>query len=155
MSKGKYKWYNEPGNCPDCGWELKNKPTIKKGATYDYYVCYPCRHRAYPESEDTIRARQLSKRGVSVEWYNNTLTNQGNVCAICKKEETEKRGNNVKNYAVDHDHTCCAYGCIKCVRGLLCNKCNRALGKFGDDLELLKSAVRYLEMFISDLEEAR
>ena len=40
---------------------------------------------------------------------------------------------------IDHDHQ------TNKVRGILCAKCNRGLGAFGDDLNLIKSAVTYLE----------
>lgn len=39
---------------------------------------------------------------------------------------------------VDHDHT------TNDIRGFLCSSCNTALGHFGDSIETLKSAVRYL-----------
>ena len=47
---------------------------------------------------------------------------------------------------VDHDHACCPgkKSCGECVRGLLCGRCNRALGLMDDDLERLRRAVTYL-----------
>jgi hypothetical protein len=37
--------------------------------------------------------------------------------------------------------------CGKCVRGLVCNRCNRVIGNAQDDVGLLKSAVAYLEQW--------
>lgn len=47
---------------------------------------------------------------------------------------------------VDHDHSCCPgqSTCGLCIRGVLCRACNRALGSFDDDLELLRRAATYL-----------
>jgi hypothetical protein len=49
--------------------------------------------------------------------------------------------------SIDHDHACCPgrISCGKCIRGLLCNRCNRALGLLGDSIELLKKMIAYLE----------
>lgn len=41
---------------------------------------------------------------------------------------------------VDHDHT------TNKVRGLLCNGCNKGLGMFQENLSVLKSAVKWMEM---------
>ncbi len=51
---------------------------------------------------------------------------QGNACAICK-EVSDK-------LAVDHNHMHCPgkEGCRNCVRGMLCPRCNSALGWIGD-----------------------
>jgi hypothetical protein len=51
--------------------------------------------------------------------------------------------------AVDHDHTCCSgeITCGKCVRGLLCVRCNTVLGLLRDDPEILRAAIAYLEKF--------
>lgn len=51
-------------------------------------------------------------------------------CAICS--------NRLKKANTDHDHATGE------VRGLLCARCNRALGRFGDSLALLRAAVAYL-----------
>jgi len=40
---------------------------------------------------------------------------------------------------VDHDHV------TNKVRGLLCHHCNTALGKFKDDINIMKQAIKYLE----------
>ena len=58
-------------------------------------------------------------------------------CAICGAPGRD----------IDHDHSCCpgVKSCGACVRGMLCNLCNKGLGQFQDDPERLKSAIRYLE----------
>lgn len=53
-------------------------------------------------------------------------------CAICGKKPEGK------NLCVDHDHE------TKKVRGLLCNRCNLAIGLMKDDVEILFKAINYL-----------
>jgi hypothetical protein len=63
-------------------------------------------------------------------------------CAIC---HTWVPGG-VGGWHVDHDHACCPgdKSCGKCVRGILCNKHNLAIGMFGDNVTHLQAAVIYL-----------
>lgn len=68
------------------------------------------------------------------EVYKHVLREQRGVCAICK--ERCKWG---KDLAVDHDHR---YGNV---RGLLCGRCNRGIGQFDDDPDLLREAANYLD----------
>ena len=79
--------------------------------------------------------------GIGFKDYAALLEKQNGLCAICKKAETSlhNRTGKVKALAVDHDHVSGK------IRGLLCNKCNRAIGMFGDSTVLMKSAVKYLE----------
>lgn len=57
----------------------------------------------------------------------------GSQCMICGKHPTLHKAN-----AVDYCH-------VKgTVRGILCNPCNIGIGYFKEDVELLKSAIRYL-----------
>lgn len=66
------------------------------------------------------------------------LAEQGSVCAVCG---TDKPGGprTAKTWTVDHDHE------TGRVRGLLCTRCNRALGLLRDDPMVLRAAIAYLE----------
>jgi uncharacterized LabA/DUF88 family protein len=75
---------------------------------------------------------------LSVDDYDKLLVQQHGLCAICLQQETiTKRGVPVK-LCVDHDHITGE------VRGLLCNKCNAALGLLKDDPLLIQAAATYL-----------
>lgn len=64
--------------------------------------------------------------------YNELWNAQEGLCAICQKKC-------IKALAIDHCHK------TNNVRGLLCMKCNTALGSFNDDVILLKRAIEYIE----------
>jgi len=90
-------------------------------------------YRNNPERSNENKRRFNLKNlyGMSVEDYNGIVARQGNVCAIC--------GNGREGRLhVDHDHETGA------VRGLLCNRCNRAIGLFEDDPIILRRAIAYL-----------
>ena len=65
------------------------------------------------------------------------LRKLGKTCRVCRSKN---------RLQVDHDHACCpgTRSCGKCVRGLLCPRCNRALGLFRDSPTLLERAAHYL-----------
>jgi len=79
------------------------------------------------------RWRRTSKfrvLGISEERFLQMLEAQNHACAICKVPFEDDR-----RIFADHDHNCCpmqvkqrARTCGKCIRGLLCVKCNTALG---------------------------
>lgn len=66
---------------------------------------------------------------------------QNGLCRICNKPETRinYRNNKTTNLAVDHCHE------TKVVRGLLCSRCNTAIGLLFHDLENLENAIKYLK----------
>lgn len=78
--------------------------------------------------------------GITLAQYDELLTKQYGLCAICDKPETilDKRSGKLKSLAVDHDHI------TGKIRGLLCSQCNRSLGGFQDSPEILRSAIEYL-----------
>ena len=92
-----------------------------------------------PDFRDRERARdrewKRQKRykqvyGISLADYDAMLQRQDGACAICKKSN--------EALCVDHCH-----GCNE-VRGLLCAKCNSALGFCNDSPEHLLAAAAYL-----------
>jgi hypothetical protein len=89
--------------------------------------------------EANIEYRQNHRReylyGINTEEYNRLFELQEGKCAICGKHQSQFE----KRLYVDHDHESGR------VRGLLCQKCNSAIGLLCDDVSLLKIAVRYLE----------
>lgn len=88
---------------------------------------------AHPEKRRERNRRAILKAyGLTLDQYAALLTSQNGVCAICGKEGPRR-------LAVDHCHQ------TNTVRGLLCVNCNTALGSFFDQIENLKSAIRYLE----------
>jgi hypothetical protein len=133
--------------CYDCD-ETKSVdqfPNSKSRKDGKYPYCRPCNTarmakwvKENPEkSKLGTRRKTLKKYGLTLEVYEELLASQGGRCAICG---TDKPGHTVgRMFDVDHDHE------TSKVRGLLCQHCNMGLGQFGDDLDRLREAVKYLE----------
>lgn len=79
---------------------------------------------------------------LGVGGYDKLLAVQGGSCAGCGRTP----GPRAKRLAVDHDHSCCPgkASCGRCVRGLLCHRCNDVLAHLRDDPEKLIRLARYL-----------
>jgi len=60
-------------------------------------------------------------------------------CRICGSEGYVVARNGKAKLAIDHDHL------TGLIRGLLCPKCNQALGLFDDNIGNLQKAIEYLE----------
>lgn len=102
--------------------------------------CRPCRKLDHAERPEAEKGRSLRRLyDLSREEYDRLFEDQGGVCAICRQPETRLHRGRVRMLSVDHDHT------TGRVRGLLCRNCNSAIGLLGDDPDLLRSALAYLE----------
>lgn len=90
--------------------------------------------------------RRTKKYKLSPEKFGELLARQGGVCAICGEKPNEK---GIKGWCIDHDHSCCSgtKTCGKCVRGILCQHCNKGLGCFQDNERLLQNASLYLKNY--------
>lgn len=103
--------------------------TKKREASQKWRDTHPEKHT---EFNFNIRFKLLN---FTYQDYLKLSKKQGNVCAICKKPEKNKR------LATDHCHT------KNKVRGLLCHNCNSLLGHAKDNIEILKLAIKYLKKY--------
>lgn len=85
--------------------------------------------------------------GIDAATYRRMLEEQGHACRICLKHETAThQSGTLRRLSVDHDHKCCPgkKSCGKCVRGLLCARCNSAIGLVDEDLAVIDRMAEYL-----------
>lgn len=89
-----------------------------------------------PELNKRIKRSVWLKKnyGIDIEKFEQMISEQGGVCAICGRLP-----NHAKGFAVDHDHS------TGKLRGILCGHCNGGLGLFKDDVASLRSAADYIE----------
>jgi hypothetical protein len=83
--------------------------------------------------------------GTTIEDYDRMLKEQKGKCAICSSTETKNK--NYSYFAVDHCHK------TGKIRGLLCDKCNTALGSFQDNIKVLSKAIEYLKQNMEEYNE--
>lgn len=92
------------------------------------------------DPEQVFKYNLKYQYGITDTDYELMLKSQEEKCKICGQSETTKNNNGkIKRLSVDHDHK------TGKIRGLLCDNCNNALGRFNDDIEILKAAITYLE----------
>ena len=77
--------------------------------------------------------------GIDYKQYQQMLSDQNNLCALCLTEGWTMAEHHVLKLVVDHCHA------TGKVRGLLCHNCNRGLGLFKDSSEVLLRAAKYSE----------
>ena len=77
----------------------------------------------------------FKKFGVTREQHAKMFEEQNGKCAICGVPQIEMK----KQFAIDHCHN------TGKVRGLLCECCNHLLGQSQDNINILQSAIKYLE----------
>ena len=117
--------------CIDCGKRARDKWRKESPKDND-------RNKAYnKENAKELRGKKLVKKyWPNLTWqealaeWNRMYEEQGGLCAF---------GHKVKILQVDHCHE------TGVVRGLLCYNCNNGLGRFKDDIEVLKMTVPYIE----------
>lgn len=104
--------------------------------------CRKAKAREYKESpERKLQVREWNLKtiyGISLDDYEEMLSSQGGVCAICGDSPSGVGYRN--NYLhVDHCHR------TGKIRGLLCRNCNKGLGCFRDRIDLLHRGAEYLK----------
>lgn len=128
--------------CSKCG-EVKPYPDFYKykpalnGLRSDCKKCADIANKTWcNNNREKVRlAYNHFNTGVSPQLYMEFLNAQNGTCAICGKTVQE----NKKNLAIDHDHKTMK------IRGLLCNRCNLGISYLEENMEILKSAAKYIE----------
>ena len=142
-------FYRSPGardgfrlDCKKCNLAVRAakyrenpRPAIERATKWqrDNPDRYAARQRAYVESgRKSISSRKSHLKreyGLTLEAFYALLASQGGGCAICGRTDADNH---------DHDH-----GTGE-VRGILCFKCNVALGQLDDDEDRARAAANYL-----------
>lgn len=133
--------------CLECSIEkpisefyLNNKPEHSKGRSWNPR-CKPCFLEKQRKEYNPVARRNSklkSAYGITLEDYEQMLFLQNGLCAICK---TNTPNGKDSVFHVDHNHN------TGKVRGLLCHSCNVGIGSLKEDINTLKSAIKYLELF--------
>lgn len=128
-------WTDTHRQCRDCE-KLLPLEQFKINKSRSSY-CVECRN-------ERKLTQILQKMNLSRERYDQMVIDSNGICCICKRPEIAGR-----RLAIDHDHNCCPSGrsCGKCIRGLICLKCNNSLGAVNDDPTILLNMVSYLQSY--------
>lgn len=120
--------YFHAKKCKHCGKEFTPK------SPSELYCCDACKNYGITD------AYYRRTYHISLEEYIDMAEKQNFVCAICGEENFAMGVNHSGCLVVDHDHKTGE------VRGLLCHNCNRALGLFQDNPDLIQRAAKYLKV---------
>lgn len=155
-SCGCKKVYFSALNCPrtkgsilEEDGKLCAKCFIKKPATDFPFHKSDKKNNLYCWCIICVRNENLIKQyDITYEKYKKILNKQNGKCAICNKKESFSNRKNKDELCVDHCHkTENLLSKKQSIRGLLCYKCNLAIGMLGDNLEGVLKVVRYLRKF--------
>lgn len=135
--------------CTSCKLDLPlaafgNRRNVNDGRTAECRRCLLSRNKKWRNATNHKRKENCLRAGITVERYNELLTAQDGRCAVCRKSETALRNGVVKSLAIDHDHI------TGRIRGLLCARCNTALGLLADNPDLLIELSIYLQVLSAE-----
>lgn len=128
--------------CKDCESTSRKLPYPGPRCT----TCHRARKKVLRERNHSSRMQKLYN--LSDGEYAELYKAQNGLCFTCG-EWSGNRGLR-KKLSVDHDHSCCPAPpiCGKCIRGLICSRCNTLIGEVGDSSG---HAIARLEKYISYL----
>ncbi len=129
-----YSRLDKEARCKKCVSELRKIAYAKDPLKVIHRV-----RRYSAENPEKIRDTKLKQTyDINLEKWNELYKRQNGVCAICKQPETTIwRGKRV-NLAVDHCHETLE------VRGLLCIRCNRAMGLMKENVSWILSMADFI-----------
>lgn len=128
-------------------WRILNKDWYKEYTKQYHRRSYVKENIKKWRKENPDKVKKMRKKAhlkaeynITLEYYENLLKQQKYKCAICfNKEIALDSLGNIRPLNIDHCHK------TNKVRGLLCLVCNLGLGKFKDNIKILKQAINYLK----------
>ena len=99
----------------------------------DWVEKNPERVGEYRQRDKWTLIKRCQRRGITPQILIEAYEEQGGRCPICEMEM------GLMDSAIDHNHATGEF------RGVLCKKCNRALGMFYDSENVLSRAIEYLK----------
>ena len=152
------------GYCKECSKEIakayhRAHPDQARAAVRASLERHPETKRKHYPSQDEWRRRDTKahpdkylnrhqkhnfrKKGLSLEWYNAKLAEQGGHCALCPAEVCTSG----RLLCIDHNHVTTE------LRGLLCDRCNSCLERLEEIPDWAELAYAYLTHYatVSDL----
>ena len=124
-------------HCGRCGRlkSFEDFPRNRNSRDGRHCYCKECHNAQVRESKLRLhgnsRHYHLSQKyGIGEERVRQLIEDQGGACKICRERPADQ---------VDHDHR------TGRVRGILCGGCNAGLGQFGEDVDVIRRAIAYLE----------
>lgn len=140
FSKNRTKASGHDSMCKKCRKSYyKNKNYFQKNYQKNKHRKLAAAKKRYDEKGPIIRhERRRQLYGIDPQQYLDLLEKQKGLCAICSNPAGYFLNGKPRALSLDHDH---ATGRI---RGLLCSKCNFAIGLMQDNPVLLKKAAGYL-----------
>lgn len=139
-SHGLERGYGSGPVCVDC---IAEGIVTRRDAPYKGPRCHTHHKRVSKARSGARKAGHINRTyNLTEAKYAELLRAQGGVCAICRRVKSTDR----RRLSVDHDHSCCSgkTSCGKCIRGLLCTRCNKYLGHIRDSPESMMRGQDYL-----------
>lgn len=136
--------------CKDCAEEKSLDDFYKQLSRKSGYqsYCKECSNTRRVEwaRNNTHKSRQYKLKydyGMTPDQFEQMIIDHDNKCSIC-----DITFDGTPN--IDHDHSCCGpkKACAKCVRGLLCTRCNVSVGVL-ETYKYLEQAIAYIEKHAS------
>lgn len=147
-----YKGYNHTEESKELNRDKHlGKTSLRKNKTFIFFdggskICSKCKEiktierfqkdKQKPSGfssycKDCRRESKIKKLyNISSDEYDNLYESQMGRCKICNNQHIRLH--------IDHCHV------TGRVRGLLCSKCNMAIGLFNDNIEVLKETIKYI-----------
>jgi hypothetical protein len=124
----------------DTRYKNGRRGTCKRCHT-DYMISYYAKNEKQRKEKNKINSKHRpawKRHKITEDQWTNLYNKYDGKCHSCKERNA---------YAIDHDHSCCNGNrskCGNCIRGILCNQCNTALGLLNDNKEYIMRLVNYI-----------